>query len=75
MFLIKINSQIEIAIYPYIRMNAKVSKAINARMLAFRMQILEVFAQRKFISPGYHAHKSGNIVEIGIRTNLGNGEL
>jgi len=39
-------------------MKAEISETIKARKLGFGAQILEVLGQRKFISPGCHAHSN-----------------
>jgi len=42
-------------------MNAEISETIKARLLGFGMQIPELFAQRKFVSAGSHAHSTDHI--------------
>jgi len=40
-------------VYPFVRMNAEISKTIKAKKLGLGMQILEILARLKFVSAGY----------------------
>jgi len=40
--------------------NAEISETIRAMLLGFGMQIPELLAQRKFVSPGCHAHSNAH---------------
>jgi len=55
-FLIRITSRVDLAmsVCPFVRMNAKISETIKARLLRFGMQIPELLTQRK--SAAFHAH-------------------
>jgi len=44
------------SVSPSLRMNAKTSGTIKARLFGLGMQIPELLAQRKFDSAGCHAH-------------------
>jgi len=48
------------SVCPSVRMNAKISETIRAMLLEFGMQIPELLSQRKFISPGCHAHSNAH---------------
>jgi len=59
-FLIMITSRIDLAmsVCPSDRMNAEISETIRAGMLGLAMQILEIPAQRMFVSSGCHSHSN-----------------
>jgi len=61
-FLIIITFRVDLAmsVCLSIRMNAEISKTIRARMLGPGMKILELSAQRTFVSAGYHAHSNAH---------------
>jgi len=58
-FLIRITSRVDLirlSVCPSFRMIALISKTVKAAILGIGMQILEIPAQRKFVSAGFHAH-------------------
>jgi len=59
MFLIRITCRVDLAmaVCVSVRMNAKISETIRARLLGIGMQIPE---QRKFFSPGCHDHSNAH---------------
>jgi len=56
--LIRITSRVDLAmsVCPFVRVNAMISETIKNVILGLGMQILEIPAQRKFVSLVCHAH-------------------